>query len=397
MRLIEILTEPYKLNCECAPCIDGTYLKMFERANGLASQSEILLLHDNLSEILKMGNKQVDLHSKIRFAILLNIFNDDNQRLIFLKNLIFNTNFDLEFLDTYYIYDYVMNRLGMYSGIRSNHKGVASRDVEKIINNAYVFREFPELIDDDILQYETEKIVSYAISIFSMGMERFELYFSQYSVDKLILTTHILVDHLVETRHAPLVKVIQKVYKIISNRHLKDVNSTSSNSYVSLTNKVLSQCNDKCLPFETSNFGAKTFEEYLYLKNQVDSMKEKLEILNRTNLQKIQSLDLSITQLSNTIQSIQKEIGEKEKQKSHNKKSAIRIEYLNGIGFLHPLARLKNIIDSEQPIFYYPDFMFDDVFEHLIGLSTDEKNALLIKLATVNRGVLKKLKNELLK
>jgi hypothetical protein len=47
---------------------------------------------------------------------------------------------------------------------------------------------------------------------------------------------------------------------------------------------------------------------------------------------------------------LQKEIGEKEKQKSHNKKSAIRIEYLNGIGFLHPLARLKNIIDYVEPI-----------------------------------------------
>jgi hypothetical protein len=56
---------------------------------------------------------------------------------------------------------------------------------------------------------------------------------------------------------------------------------------------------------------------------------------------------------------------------------------------------LRKIIDSEKPIFYFPDILFKDAINVLEQLDQTEKEKLNVKLKTAKKGLLKELKTKL--
>ena len=391
MKLIEILTKANNLKCDCFGCLATTYSEMENLTVGLEKELITILAEENLSDILKSGHNKVNIHIKIRFSFLINMVENTNRRKVFLKNLILNPQFDLDLLDL----SLLVRNTGIYSPFMKN--GMRTIEAKRlgfdnVITNAHVLRSFPELFENKILTHDPEKVLIYANGIFELGYNRFHSYFKTYSKGELIVITHVLVDEYLKSQQGHLVEIIQKFYRLIEGKGIGKMADSNFNAFVELTNKILTKCNHACLPFETPNFGAESLDEYKYINNQTKLIMDRINSLYSENSQKLKKIESIIQENLQRINTIQKEIDELEKQKLQNLKSEIRLTRLNLIGSLHPLESLKEIIQSEHPIFYYPEFMFEDVFEYVDELTPNEKSKLFTKLSKVKKGVLKKLK-----
>jgi hypothetical protein len=392
MRLIEILTQPYLKNCECAPCFLGTYLDMADAVVGLESEALVLLNEPNLSELLKLDGGAITHHSRARFSILLSLVKDPQRKLIFLKNLILNPQFDLNLLDLNTLYEY--NRKEQRNGRREYnlYRAKWHPDIDRVVKNAPIFRKFPELMDNKILPYEPQRTIRYVKEIYEMGMNQFSAYFGYYFRDEMILITHVLFEEYLKSNQKELVPLIQKAYLQIEGNRARRVLGTYNHSHKELTNKILSQSNHKCLPFETPNFGAKTIDEYLCYLDQTNRVKEGIENFRIDVDNKAHRINSKIGERLKQIASIEEEINVLKKQLQHNRRSQTRFEELRRLGDFHPLDRLKYIIESERPVFYFPEFMFEDSMEYVQDLPEEQKLRFQTKLKTAKRGILKKLK-----
>lgn len=392
MKLIEILTTPYALRCDCTPCFMGTYWKMQETAQGYASEAISVLADQQLCNLLKMGNAQVDNHSKARFAILMSLVSDAKRKLTFIKNFIKDEKFDLEILDSQVIGEYDKpNPLSTRLPNRFRDAYQVNR-INPIIKNAHVFRRFPELIENKILPYDTEKVVFYLKEIEKLGNPHFENYFIDYFRDELILITHVLFDAFLKTNDNDLVALIQETYAMVDAAQKRKINSAATHSFVELTNKILSKAKHEYLPFKTQNFGAENLDEYTYLLEKNNFVKQNLLDLSSQQNQKTYQIHSIIDSHRKNIQIIEHEIQLLNKRLEHNIQSESRITHLYQLRNLNPLDRLKFIIDSAYSIHYYPPFLLEDSFEFIEQLSPESKEKLLNKLKTAKRGVLKKLK-----
>jgi hypothetical protein len=110
---------------------------------------------------------------------------------------------------------------------------------------------------------------------------------------------------------------------------------------------------------------------------------------------KIMAVNNQIKSHMETIQVIENKIKLLYKQKEHNIQSEKRISDLRQLGDLTPLERIKSIINSDNSIYFYPDFLFENITEEINKLPQEYKSKLLDKLTTVKRGYLKKLKHYL--
>jgi hypothetical protein len=391
MKLIEILTKANNNKCECAGCMGSTYIEMVELTAGLENEIISVLADNKLSDIVNNGNGAANIHIKIRFSFLLNSVKKAERRKLFLKNIILNPRFDLDLL----VMSLLVKNSGYYDSIMENS---LNEDEAKqlgfvyMIENAYVFQRFPELFENKIQTQYPEKVLNYTLGILDLGLKHFNSYFQTYSNQELIVMTHIVVDAYLSSPKESLVNIIQKLYGMTDRQRLYDNSVSNNNLFVELTNKILTKCNHACLPFETSNYGAKSWEEYEYINNQTKLVMDKIKSLNTVNTDKLSKTRSAIQENFNLLNELQKKIEELEKQKMQQLNSEARISHLSQIGQLHPLDRLRKIIQSEHPVFYFPDFMFEDVFEYINDLTPNEKSDLLLKLKTVKKGVLKKLK-----
>ena len=79
-----------------------------------------------------------------------------------------------------------------------------------------------------------------------------------------------------------------------------------------------------------------------------------------------------------------------------SKEKAIeRFKELKTFTGLNSISRLQKVIDSEKPIFYFPDILFNDTINVIEQLEPTEKEKLRVKLKTVKKGILKDLKTKL--
>ncbi len=391
MKLLEILTSPYLLRCECAACFTGTYLTMTESVNGMESDAITILANESLYNQLKLGNQKVDMHSRTRFAILLSLVSNPNRKMMFIKNFIKDKNFDLDLLSISSIREFNKRPYSNYKNKQRPKKYVMLPKLDRYIKNAVVFRRFPELMENKILPYETQKIIFYLIEIYQLGPQYFQAYFKDYLKDDLILITHVLFDQYSTTKDRQLVRLIQDVYAMIETSATYRFKTIYPHSIIELTNKILSQSNHEYLPFKTPNFGAKNWDEYLNLVEQTNLVKDKFQNIKNSYNQKVNGITTTIKKHRSTIQSIEQEIQKLENQLAHNNLSERRLRYLQSICDLNPLNRLKTIILSDRSIHYFPEFMFEDSQEYIEQLTQKEKAKLLSKLKTVKRGILKEL------
>jgi len=393
MKLLEILTSPYLLRCECAACFTGTYMQMSESVIGMESDAIAVLADESLYNQLKLGNTKVDIHSRTRFAILLSLVSDMHRKLTFIKNFIKDETFDLDFLNISSIREF--NKTSNFRERTKQKIYIPYSKIERFIQHAPIFRRFPELMENKILPYETQKIVLYLKGIHEVGTQYFDTYFRDYFKDELILITHAVFDQYLQTKDKDLVVLIQDIYAKIETSRIPRFMNMYPHSIKELTNKILTQGNHKYLPFKTPNFGAKSRDEYLYLAEQSNIVKDNFRFLNNKHFLKMNDINLAIKNHRNTIQSIMQEIEILEKQITHNNKSEQRLNELKHMCDLSPAKRLKKIINSEHSIHYYPEFMIEDSLEYLEVLTPKEKTKLLTKLKTAKRGMLKKLKSTL--
>jgi hypothetical protein len=365
---------------------------MQETAQGYESEAISVLADQQLCNLLKMGNAQVDKHSKARFAILISLVSDPQRKLTFIKNFIKDEKFDLEILDSQVIGEYdKQNPLSTRLSSRFRDAYQVNR-INPIIKNAYIFRRFPELMENKILPYDTEKTVFYLKEIEKLGKPHFTNYFIDYFRDELILITHVLFDAFLKTNNNDLVVLIQETYAMVDAAQKRKINSAATHSFVELTNKILSKCKHEFLPFKTTNFGAQNLDEYMYFLEKNNFVKQNLLDLSSQQNQKTYRIHSTIDDHRKQIQMIEHKIQLLNKQIEHNIQSESRITHLYQLRNLNPLERLQFIIDSEYSIHYYPPFLLEDSFEFIEQLSPESKEKLLNKLKTAKRGTLKKLK-----
>ena len=392
MKLIEILTQPYSKKCDCAGCISKTYLEMAHAIVGLESEALTVLNEPRLSEMLKLQTGSFTNHSKIRFSLLLSLVKDPKRKLIFLKNLIQTPHFDLELLDLKIIKQYNRNNQMTARDQPWIFRNYWSTDIDRAILNAPVFRMFPELIENKIVPYESQRTIRYVIDIYNMGMNQFKAYFGCYLQDDMILITHVLFEEYLKTKQEALVPLIQKAYIQISENRPVRFYGAYTYSYKELTNKILRESNHDCLPFETPNFGAKTLDEYHCYLDKANLVKRRI---NRSKIDfdsKLYRLESKISEYRKQIVSIENEIDIVVKILEHNEKSRKRLEELQPLADMHPLSRLEYVIKSERAIFYFPEFIFEDSLGYIEELTAEQRKVLSQKLSTAKRGILKKMK-----
>ncbi len=394
MTLIEILTAPYRMNCDCIACFNGTYYKMCEIVIGKESEALALLNDPELFKLLKIKNN-ADAHDRARFSILLGLVSDDELKLNLVQRFVIDASFDLALLSLS-IVDQFEHGSSKQSEMQDSKNIESSKSqIQRIIKNAQVFRKFPELMEYDIPTDDTDKIIFYLREINKLGEGVFDSYFSEIYKDEWIEIIHVLFDEYNKTKDKYWVPMIQDIYAKVEKSKIGNENF-NHDAFYELTNKILSEGNHNHLPFRTSNHGAKNIDEYLNLSNKINHVLDKFEKISSDHNKKLYNLKSKIEDYHKQIQFIQKEIENITCQIAHNHKSQNRISEIEWICKMNPLARLNHIIQNEKSIYYYPEFLLEDIFEYFDQLSFKNKETLKNKLATAKRGILKKVKLQLL-
>ena len=168
-----------------------------------------------------------------------------------------------------------------------------------------------------------------------------------------------------------------------------------SKSLQEFTNYILRNTTDKHIPFTTTNYSAKSIDDYIAYREIDESLYEYLDTeKTRINTKKNSNKE-KINEIQKEIK-IQKIDIEKVKAKITGQDGALsRINKLNDFINISPSQRLKRIINSDQKIEYFPDCFFKDVENQLIFLSQQQILTLAIKLNKTHRRKFKILKSAL--
>jgi len=388
--LIEILTTPFNSRCNCYGCLDQHYGKIAKSVEGREEEALNLLNDSQLCTVLNNGNSTVDYHMQARFVILFNLVSDPVVKINIAKELILNVNFDLEIFKFIIIHYNEENDLGIQI---ATDLGLFSYIT--LIRNAYVFRLVPKLMENTIFSHTPEEILQYTTSIASLESNHFHDYFRNFNQKELVELLSMLFEEFLNTKNEILVKPIQELHSLIDSQPKKISNYRLERTFIDLTNKILSTGDHEYLPFKTTNHGAKNLDQYLQITNKNNDFKQRIMDMTMQQNKKIMAVNNQIKSHMETIQVIENKIKLLYKQKEHNIQSEKRISDLRQLGDLTPLERIKSIINSDNSIYFYPDFLFENITEEINKLPQEYKSKLLDKLTTVKRGYLKKLKHYL--
>ena len=388
--LIEILTTPFNSRCNCYGCLDQHYGKISKSVEGREEEALNLLNDSQLCTVLNNGNPTVDYHTQARFVILFNLVSDPIVKINIAKELILNVNFDLEIFKFIIIHYNEENDLGIQI---ATDLGLFSYIT--LIRNAYVYRLVPKLMENNIFSHTPEEIIQYTSSIATLDSKHFNDYFRNFHQKDLVHLLSMLFEDFLITKNEILVRPIQELYSLIDSQPKKISNYRVERTFIALTNKILSTGNHEYLPFKTTNHGAKNLDQYLLITNKNNDFKQRIMDMTMQQNEKIMAVNNQIKSHKETIQVIENKIKLLYKQKEHNIQSEKRISDLRQLGDLTPLERIKFIINSDNSIYFYPDFLFENITQEIDKLPQEYKSKLLVKLKTVKRGYLKNLKHYL--
>lgn len=214
------------------------------------------------------------------------------------------------------------------------------------------------------------------------------------STEQLILGFGKVFEIFQKSENNSLKPLIQTLYSLLVDR--KSTSGELLDTEIQdLTDWILSITDETDLPFTSTNYSAKSTQEYLFRLN-ID--REIKSILNyeqsKLNTEKL-NLNNQRQTLFNELTSIQKQINEITLTVASREKAIDRFEELKSFTGLNSLTRLKKIVNSERPIFYFPDILLKDTLNYLEQLDQTEKQKLKAKLKTVKKGILKELKTRL--
>ena len=388
--LIESLTTPFNSSCNCYGCLDQHYGKISKSVKEREVEAINLLNNSQLCTILKNGNPNVDYHTQARFAILLHLVSDPIVKINITKKLIQDVTFNLD------IFNFIIKNHTERNSLRIQiETDLGLFSYLTLILNAYVYRLVPDLMENSILSYKPDEIIIYTKSIVTLGCTKFNNYFKNFSQEELIQIISIVFQDYLNTKDEIWIRPIQELYSLIDSQTKKISNYRVERTFIDLTNKILSTGDHEYLPFKTTNHGAKNLDQYLQITNKNNDFKQRIMDMTMQQNKKIMAVNNQIKSHMETIQVIENKIKLLYKQKEHNIQSEKRISDLRQLGDLTPLERIKSIINSDNSIYFYPDFLFENITEEINKLPQEYKSKLLDKLTTVKRGYLKKLKHYL--
>jgi hypothetical protein len=261
------------------------------------------------------------------------------------------------------------------------------RDIERNFPTITLATLFSE--DDNTIQNVVETFCSriYSKSIWTNFLKPLD-------TEQLFLGVRKVFELFQKTNNNSLKPLIQTLYSL-----LVDHKSTSGElldfEIQELTDWILLQTDDTDLPFSSTNYSAKSTHEYLFRLNLDREIKSILNYeQSKLNSEKL-NLNNQLQTLFSELTAIQNQINETNLILASKEKAIERFEEIKSFTGLNSISRLKKIVNSERPIFYFPDILFKDTINYLDLLDLTEKQKLKVKLKTAKKGILKELKIKL--
>lgn len=261
------------------------------------------------------------------------------------------------------------------------------RDIERNFSTIKLETLFSEA--DNTIQNVVETFCSriYSKSIWTTFLKPL-------STEQLILGVRKVFEIFQKSKNNSLKPLIQTLYSLLVERK-RTSGELLDNEIHDLTDWILSMTDDTDLPFSSSNFSAKSTQEYLFRLNLDREIKSILNYeQSKLNSEKI-NLNNQRQSLFSELTTIQNQINETNVILASKEKAIERFEELKSFTGLNSLSRLKKLVNSERPIFYFPDILFKDTLNFIEFLDLTEKQKLKAKLKTAKKGILKELKIKL--
>lgn len=246
------------------------------------------------------------------------------------------------------------------------------RDIERSFPTIKLATLFNEA--DNIIQKVVETFCSriYSKSILTTFLK-------QLSNEQLNIGVRKVFEIYQKSENKSIKPLIQTLYSILVWR--KSTSGELLDSEIqNLTDWILSMTKETDLPFSSTNYSAKSTQEYLFRLNLDREIKSVLNYeQSKLNSEKA-NLNNQRQALFNELTTIQNQINEINLILTSKEKSIERFEELKSFTGLNSLSRLKKLVNSERPIFYFPDILFKDTLNYLELLDLTEKEKLKSKL-----------------
>jgi hypothetical protein len=257
---------------------------------------------------------------------------------------------------------------------------IAFREIERAIPNLNLSTLFSQ--DNQIIKSAIEKFCS---NIYSL--ETWKSYFKSVDREQLLLGVK-KVTELYQTSRSSSEKVlIQALFSLCSK--------TKDEKLTELTDWILAVTDELDLPFGTTNYSAKTEQEYLKLLRSDNEIRNSLQIEQNNLETEKMNLRNNLISFEAQLGDINTKINEAKTHLAFKQKTNQRLAELKDFTGLSPIERLKKIINDNKPVFYFPEYFFNDTLDVLDELEEDEKTKLKSKLKTAGRGILKQLRNKI--
>lgn len=261
------------------------------------------------------------------------------------------------------------------------------RDIEKYFPEIKLSTLFSE--NDQTIKNVVETFCSriYSTSIWTTFLKPLD-------TDQLVLGVKKVFELFQTSKANSLKPLIQTLYSLLTDRQSK-AGEMLDNEIQDLTDWILSTTEETDLPFTTTNYSAKSTQEYLFRLNLDREIKSVLNYEQSKLETDKMNLNNQRQTLFNELTTIQNQINETAEILTSKEKAIERFKELKSFTGLNSLSRLRKIINSERPVFYFPDILFKDTINVLEQLDQTEKQILQAKLKTVKKGILKELKIKL--
>ena len=266
----------------------------------------------------------------------------------------------------------------------------------RLINILIIENKFPDLVPASLF-HENDETINQVLEFISEKVKSWEFieqYFNSISDEDLRIGIIKTIRLYKDSKNIHIKKVIKGFYSLLIKRHsIKYI--SGDYDIKSLTDFLLSEADNLYFPFTTTNYSAKSFEEYLH-SYQIDEKVKKSflddKLQHEDNISKLRS---EIEKINNDILIFQSQIVAKSNLLKAKQKSSDRFNELSKYTNLNPINRLKKLLNSDKPLFYFPDGFFEDAVNCISYLTEIEKELLKDKLKTAKKGVLKELKLKL--
>lgn len=273
---------------------------------------------------------------------------------------------------------------------------LSSHQASELIILRDIEKEFPE-INFSVLFSESDQTIKKVVETLCAKIyssSTWTTFLKPLHTDQLFIGIKKVMELYQVSKATSMKPLVQSFFTLISERQ-RTSEEISTIAITDLTDWILSTTDQIDLPFTTTNYSAKSTKDYLFYLNLDREIKSSLN--NEQCELETEKMRLSnqLLTLSSELATIQNRIAETNVMLASKKKAIERFKELKTFTGLNSISRLRKVIDSEKPIFYFPDILFNDTINVIEQLEPTEKEKLKMKLKTAKKGILKELKTKL--